>query len=78
MKGRIPYNLPTGKTVFLTADQVLNMDDLGIQNLVADDVGSYIDDAFFDLNVSMREDETYILIDEVEYEDIDLDLTDDE
>lgn len=41
----IPYNLPNGKTVWLTFDQIDNID---IQELMALDAGDYIDDPFTD------------------------------
>lgn len=46
----IPYQLPNGKTVMLTIDQALNMDDLALQELMAKDVGFELDDPFTNIN----------------------------
>lgn len=42
----IPIQLPTGKTIFLTFEEWLNMTDEALQNIIADDIGMNIDDPF--------------------------------
>lgn len=42
----LAIQLPTGKTVFLTVDEWLNMTDESYQNLIADQKGFEIEDPF--------------------------------
>lgn len=44
----IRYQLPNGKYVYLTLDQVLDMDLEGLQDLVAEDAGYDSEDPFDD------------------------------
>lgn len=46
----VPYQLPNGKTVMLSIDQILDMDDLSIQDLMAKNIGWDIDDPFTNLS----------------------------
>lgn len=41
-----PFQLPNGKTVMLTIDQILKLDEISIQELMAKDIGFEIDDPF--------------------------------
>jgi hypothetical protein len=52
----IPYELPNGRTVMLTIDQILNLDDLAIQDMMAKNLGMEILDPF--ANLDFREFQT--------------------
>lgn len=47
----IKFSLPNGKVALLTLDKYLDLTDLDIQNLMADDAGIDIDDPFLDFNI---------------------------
>jgi hypothetical protein len=76
--GKVPYNLPSGKTVWLTNDQI---DKVDIQELMAYDSGDYIDDPFTDSSLVGRRiyddevDDTILLLPE---EDLDIPFGDEE
>jgi hypothetical protein len=42
----IPFQLPSGKTVFLTWEQWDTLTDEDVQDMMADDLGYYIEDPF--------------------------------
>lgn len=42
----VRYQLPTGKTVLLTVDQFLDLDDYKVQELIASNAGIEIEDPF--------------------------------
>lgn len=46
------YQLKTGRTVSITLEQFLSMTDADIENMVASDLGHYIEDPFMDLGGS--------------------------
>ena len=56
----------TGKTVLLTFEQWINLDDLVIQDLIASNSGYEINDPFMDLSIK----ETNIEIQDIQIEDI--------
>lgn len=47
----IKFSLPNGKVALLTLDKYLDLTDLDIQNLMADDAGIDIDNPFLDFNI---------------------------
>jgi hypothetical protein len=74
----IPYQLPTGKTVFIKAESLLFMTDLEEQELIANDVGCFINNPFYHSSIhdDMDEEIYEISLEEIpEIEDeIDFDI----
>jgi hypothetical protein len=74
----IPYQLPTGKTVFIKAESLLFMTDLEEQELIANDVGCFINNPFYHSSIqdSFEEEINSISLEEIpEIEDeIDFDI----
>ena len=57
----VPYNLPNGKTIYLPAEKLLDLTDEDIQEYMAEDSGSFVQDPFYDstlYNSSTDQEET--------------------
>lgn len=61
----VPYQLPTGKTIFIKSEDLLFMTDLKEQEYIANDIGCYINNPFYHSAIS--ED---IIIEELTIEEI--------
>ncbi len=71
------YQLPTGKTIFLTIEQVLEMSDLDLQFLIAGNYGNSIQNPFHGSVITKPTPKSTLLEDEyIEAEEEDLDLID--
>ncbi len=67
----VRYNLSNGKTVLLTMEQYLAMDDLKEQELLASGRGVEINNPFADFSItSQNDDEEFIELEEIPDEEI--------
>ena len=51
----VPYNLPNGKTIYLPAEKLLDLSDEDIQDYMAEDSGSFVQDPFYDSTLYTKE-----------------------
>ena len=62
----VAYQLPTGKTIFINSNDLLSMTDLDEQELIANDVGFFINNPFSNISSDGTEEN----IEEINREDI--------
>lgn len=63
----VPYQLPTGKTIFIKSEDLLFMNDLQEQEMIANDVGCYINNPFYHSTI---DGEVEVIIEEFSIEEI--------
>ena len=73
----VPYQLPNGKTVMLTIDQILDLDDIALQDLMAKNLGVEINDPFAEISYKEFEPKEYPIPDVEEIEPLDDESIDD-
>lgn len=63
----VKVELGNGKTVMMSLEDYLNLDEQGIQKLIASDAGMVIEDPFVDFDVQDSKRRTYTIPDIDEY-----------
>lgn len=61
----VPYNLPNGKTVYIKPEDLIDLTVEDIQDMMADDSGTFVQDPFHESSIDVR----YKDDDDEDYED---------
>jgi hypothetical protein len=69
----IQYQLPTGKTIYISFEEFIDMTDQKEQEYIANDIGYHVHDPFYMSSIHEREKKDKVIIDFINIEVIELD-----